>query len=202
EGCCHAGGGADADNRKGAGRAPGWCDGGRLYVSRRVRETTWNTRSPNPRLPFGHDALLAARRAHSVTHPSIERKELGAHAARTRHLIAETRRTPMPSLAKTSSALCLANREIVARSRRLSRASRRLLNPAWALSGGSADDDLSGSTRMCFVCDEPMLLGVACEISGPEGSVFAHFVCSRPSLDGTPSSGQTSHLVIGATAGT
>jgi len=86
----------------------------------------------------------------------------------------------MPSLARTSSALCLANRELAARSRRLIAASRRLLNPAWALSGGSADDDLSGSTRMCFVCDEPMLLGVACEISGPEGSVFAHFVCYSP----------------------
>ena len=86
----------------------------------------------------------------------------------------------MPSLARTSSALCLANREIVARSRRLIAASRRLLNPAWALSGGSGDDDLSESTRMCFVCDEPMLLGVACEISGPEGSVFAHFFCYSP----------------------
>ena len=86
----------------------------------------------------------------------------------------------MPSLARTSSALCLANWELAARSRRLIAASRRLLNPAWALSGGSADDDLSGSTRMCFVCDEPMLLGVACEISGPEGSVFAHFVCYSP----------------------
>ena len=49
----------------------------------------------------------------------------------------------MPLLARTSSALCLANREIVARLRRLIAASRRLLNPAWALSGGSADDDLS-----------------------------------------------------------
>src|SRR5262249_8394991 len=102
-----------------------------------------------------------ARRAHSVTHPSLERKELGAYAActhdgRGRHLIAETRRTPMPSLARTSSALCLANRKLVARSRRLIAASRRLLNPAWALSGGSAADDLSGSTRICFVCGEPM----------------------------------------------
>src|SRR5262249_38247297 len=37
-----------------------------------------------------------------------------------------------------------------------------------------------GGPRIFFVCEEPMLLGVACEISGPEGSVFAHFLCYSP----------------------
>ena len=55
--------------------------------------------------------------------------------------------------------------------------SRRLLNPGWALEGGSGDRDLSGATKLWVLSEEPMLLGVEHEISGPRGSVFAHFVC-------------------------
>lgn len=89
----------------------------------------------------------------------------------------EYRRTALTSLAVTSIGICRANRNLVARSRILIANSRRHLNPWWALAGGSGDDDLSMSTRTCFVCDEPLLLGVECEISGPQGSVFAHFAC-------------------------
>ena len=55
--------------------------------------------------------------------------------------------------------------------------SRRLLNPGWALEGGSGDGRLPGATKVCMLCEEPMLLGVECEIGEPGGSVFAHFVC-------------------------
>ena len=53
--------------------------------------------------------------------------------------------------------------------------SRRLLNPGWALEGGSGDRNLSGATKLCVLCEEPMLLGVEREVSGPRASVFARF---------------------------
>jgi len=69
------------------------------------------------------------------------------------------------------------NQRLVVQSLQLIALSRRLLNPGWALERGSGDRDLSGATKLCVLCEEPMLLGVEREISGPGGSVFARFVC-------------------------
>src|SRR5262249_57110278 len=117
EGFYPPGRGSDADDREvGAGGTRGLGDKGRVHVSSNVRATAWDARTPNPRLPFCHDALLEARRAHRVTHPSLERKELRAdasctHDARTARITSQPRQggRPSPSLTHTPSPLWLAH---------------------------------------------------------------------------------------------
>ena len=67
------------------------------------------------------------------------------------------------------------NQRLVVQSRQRIALSRRLLNPGWALEGGSGDRDLSGATKLWVLSEEPMLLGVEREISGPGASVFPCF---------------------------
>jgi len=83
----------------------------------------------------------------------------------------------MTSLLSSTHELCFSNQRLVVQSLQRIALSRRLLNPGWALEGGSGDGRLPGATKVCMLCEEPMLLGVECEIGEPGGSVFAHFVC-------------------------
>ena len=75
---------------------------------------------------------------------------------------------------------CLSNRRLVVLSLQRIALSRRLLNPGWAREGDSGDRDLSSARKVCVLCEEPLLLGVECEISGLAGSGFTHCVCSSP----------------------
>ena len=91
-----------------------------------------------------------------------------ASAVRERGVLADT-------LLSTTHEICFSNQRLLVQSRQRIALSRRLLNPGWALEEGSGDRDLSGATKLCVLSEDPMLLGVEREISGPGASVFACF---------------------------